>query len=37
MDRGLYSCGTVKGNTKHLPEFMKKDVKTEKKMERGEF
>lgn len=32
-----FACGTVKGNSKGLPEFMRKNKKTEKGMARGEF
>lgn len=35
--RDVYACGTVRGNRKKLPEFMKKDPKSEKNMKRGEF
>lgn len=37
MDRETFACGTVKGNSKGLPEFMRKNKKTEKDMARGEF
>lgn len=33
----IYACGTVRSNSKGLPPFMKKDAKTEKSMNRGEF
>lgn len=37
MKRENYACGTVKKNSKGLPDFMRKDKKTERDMARGEF
>lgn len=37
MDRETFACGTVKGTSKGLPSFMRKNLKNEKNMARGEF
>lgn len=37
LARKVFSCGTVKGTRKNLPDFMNKDPSTEKNMKRGEF
>lgn len=37
MNRYTFACGTVKGNSRGLPDFMRKNKKTEKGMARGEF
>lgn len=37
MNQDTYACGTVRGNSKGLPTFMRKNKKGEKGMARGEF
>lgn len=37
MSRNTFACGTVKGNSKGLPSFMRKNKKNDKSMARGEF
>lgn len=37
MSQELFACGTVKGNSKGLPNFMRKNKKVEKSIARGEF
>lgn len=37
IHRGTFACGTVKANSKGLPNFMRKNKKNEKSMARGEF
>ncbi|KAJ6649681.1 PiggyBac transposable element-derived protein 4 [Pseudolycoriella hygida] len=37
MDRETFACGTVKGTSKGLPSFMRKNLKNDKIMARGEF
>lgn len=35
--KNIFACGTVKSNSKGLPDFMKKNKTNDKSMKRGEF